>query len=180
MLRDAAFAFAVAVVALAPLSTAAQQAGSAPPKSGDAQRCTGQANVAPEAQIAACTALIDSKRFARQNLAILHSNRGIAYGKAGDYDRAIADFDAALRIQPNHVRALVNRGGANFARHNYDDAPSDFAQAQRLEPRNTQHAMSQAIAYEAKGDTKAAIASYDQALKLDPNLAAALTDRGLA
>ena len=74
-----------------------------------------QAGVTPDAQAAACTALIDSGRFTRQNLAILHSNRGIAYGKAGDYDRAIADFDAALRINPNHVRAYLNRGNANFA-----------------------------------------------------------------
>ena len=102
----------------------------------DEQRCTGQAGVRPDAQAAACTALIDSERFTRQNLAILHSNRGIAYGKAGDYDRAIADFDAALRINPNHVRAYLNRGNANFARRDYDRAIADFGQAIRLEPKN--------------------------------------------
>src|SRR6476469_2483202 len=94
-----------AVTALASTGAGAQQ----PAKATDEQRCTGQAGVAPDAQAAACTALIDSQRFSKQNLAILHSNRGIAYGKAGDYDRAIADFDMALRINPNHVRAYVNR-----------------------------------------------------------------------
>ena len=67
-------------------------------RSTDEQRCTGAAGTTPEAQAAACTVLIDSRKFTRQNLAILHSNRGIAYGKAGDYSRAIADFDAALKI----------------------------------------------------------------------------------
>ena len=100
----------------------------------DEQRCTGQAGVTPDVQAEACTALIDSGRFTRQNLAILHSNRGIAYGKAGDYDRAIADFDAALRINPNHVRAYLNRGNANFARRDFDRAIADFGQAIRLEP----------------------------------------------
>ena len=124
----------------------------------------------PTSQAAACTALIDSRRFARQNLAILHSNRGIAYGKAGDYERAIADFDAALRINPNHVRAYLNRGNANFARRDYDRAIADFGHAIRLEPKNAQLVMSRATAYEAKGDFSRAIADYDQALKLDPNL----------
>ena len=100
---------AVAVAAFAPAVAGAQQ----PAKATDEQRCTGQAGVTADAQAAACTALIDSKRFSKQNLAILHSNRGIAHGKAGDYDRALADFDTALRINPNHVRAYVNRGNAS-------------------------------------------------------------------
>src|SRR5256885_4009993 len=115
------FVLAVAVAAFAPAVAGAQQAA----KVTDEQRCTGQAGVTPEAQAAACTALIDSKRFTKQNLAILHSNRGIARGKAGDYDQAIADFDAALRINPNHVRAYVNRGNASFAKRDYDRAIAD-------------------------------------------------------
>src|SRR3982750_642493 len=167
------FLFAIAVAAFATTAGAQQP----PAKGTDEQRCTGQAGVTPEAQAAACTVLIDSKRFTRTNLAILHSNRGIAYGKAGDYDRAIADFDAALRINPNHVRAYVNRGNANFTRRDYDRAIADFGQAIRLEPKVVAHVMSRAIAYEAKGDLARAIADYDQALKLDPNLTAALTAR---
>src|SRR6476661_7848701 len=115
---------AVAVAVLIPTAAGAQQ----PAKVSDEQRCTGQAGVTPDAQAAACTALIDSKRFTKQNLAILHSNRGIAHGKAGDYDRAIADFDAALRVNPNHMRAYLNRGNAKFARRDYDRAIADFGQ----------------------------------------------------
>ena len=124
---------ALAALALVPASAGAQQAA---PRSSDEQRCTGQAGVTPDAQAAACTTLIDSGRHSRQNLAILHSNRGIAYGKAGDFERAIADFDAALRINPNHVRATINRGNANFAKRDYQSAIADFTQAIRLEPKN--------------------------------------------
>ena len=42
----------------------------------------------------------------------------------------------ALRINPSHVRAYLNRGNANFARRDYDRAIADFGQAIRLEPRN--------------------------------------------
>src|SRR5437773_6437163 len=156
------FMLAVAVAMLVPTAAGAQQ----PAKVTDEQRCTGQAGVTADGQAAACTALIDSKRFTKQNLAILHSNRGIARGKAGDYEQAIADFDAALRINPNHVRAYVNRGNANFARRDYDRAIADFGQAIRLEPKVVAHVMSRATVYEAKGDLARAIADYDQALKL--------------
>src|SRR6188472_2576421 len=154
----------ILAAALAALAATAGGAQTAAPKGTDEQRCTGQAGVSPAAQAAACTALIDSKRFTRRNLAILHSNRGIAYGKGGDYDRAIADFDAALRINPNHVRAYLNRGNANFARGDYDRAITDFGNAIRLEPKNVTTVMSRATAYEAKGDFGRAIADYDQAL----------------
>src|SRR3954471_6240536 len=141
------FVLAVAAAALVSIAAGAQQ----PAKATDEQRCTGQAGVTPDTQAAACTALIDSKRFSRQNLAILHSNRGIAHGKAGDYDQAIADFDAALRINPNHLRAYVNRGNASYARRDYDRAIADFGKAIRLEPKNVAHVMSRAAVHEAKG-----------------------------
>jgi tetratricopeptide (TPR) repeat protein len=35
-------------------------------------------------------------------------DRGVAYGGKGDYDRAIADFEAALRINPNDANAKNN------------------------------------------------------------------------
>ena len=166
---------AVAVAALVPaVGGGAQPAQGRPTSSAAPDRPASR----PTSQAAACTALIDSGRFTRQNLAILHSNRGIAYGKAGDYDRAIADFDAAMRINPNHVRAYLNRGNANFARRDYDRAIADFSQAIRLEPKNVTIVMSRATAYEAKGDFGRAIADYDQALKLDPKLTAAITNRG--
>src|SRR5690349_24951483 len=74
-----ALLLAVTAQTLTAAPSSAQQA-----RSLDEQRCTGQQTVASSAQIAACTALIDSGRYARQNLSILYSNRGIAYGKAGD------------------------------------------------------------------------------------------------
>src|SRR5215203_4921180 len=128
-LRSFSLAVAMAALVTAP-------GGAQPANPSDEQRCTGQAGVTPPVQVAACTALIDSGRFTKQNLAILHSNRGIAHGKAGDYERAVADFDAALRVNPNHLRAFVNRGNANFARRDYDRAIADFTQAIRLEPKN--------------------------------------------
>ena len=35
-------------------------------------------------------------------------NSGLAYAEKGDVDRAIADFEAVLRINPNHAEAMRN------------------------------------------------------------------------
>ena len=51
------FMLAVAMAALAATSAGAQQQ---PAKVSDEQRCTGQAGVTPDAQVAACTTLIAS------------------------------------------------------------------------------------------------------------------------
>jgi tetratricopeptide (TPR) repeat protein len=47
----------------------------------------------------------------RQNdrLATAFFNRGAAYDAKGDYQRAIADYDQALRIDPNMKKAAENR-----------------------------------------------------------------------
>ena len=35
-------------------------------------------------------------------------NRGVAYCNKGDYNRAIADFEATLRLDPNNADAKEN------------------------------------------------------------------------
>ncbi len=50
--------------------------------------------------IAACTRAIDSGQFTTQNLAALYTSRGIAYGFAGERDRAVQDFEQAIRLDP--------------------------------------------------------------------------------
>jgi len=40
--------------------------------------------------------------------------RGKAYVKLGQYQRAIEDFNEAIRLKPDYVSAYINRGGAYF------------------------------------------------------------------
>ena len=41
---------------------------------------------------------------------------GLAYARQGDYERAIADYESALRIDPNHENARRNLETAIFLR----------------------------------------------------------------
>jgi tetratricopeptide (TPR) repeat protein len=47
-----------------------------------------------------------------------YNDRGRAYFKKREYDRAIADYDAAIRLKPDYDLALGNRKQAVQARRN--------------------------------------------------------------
>lgn len=60
----------------------------------------------PDLSIKGCTALIQSVAETRNNLAVAHSNRGITYSDMGEFDRAIADYEQALKLNPELAVAL--------------------------------------------------------------------------
>lgn len=65
-----------------------------------------------------------------------HLRRGTKYMLIGMIDRAIRDFDIAIRIDPENPRAFTLRATAHAAKQNYDKAIADFTTAIRLSPRD--------------------------------------------
>ena len=64
-----------------------------------------------------------------------YNNRGVAYYKKGDYDRAIADYNEALRLDPKDASAYNNRGSAYAGEGDHDRAIADYNEALRLDPK---------------------------------------------
>ena len=60
----------------------------------------------PDLRIDACTWLLNSGWVNDETNVSAFYNRGNAYNDNGQYDRAIADFDEAIRLRPGHARAL--------------------------------------------------------------------------
>ncbi|CAN5454720.1 hypothetical protein BH10PSE11_BH10PSE11_19800 [soil metagenome] len=60
--------------------------------------------------------------------------RGDDFNIKGDLDRAIADYDAALKVEPAYAEALNSRGMAWRAKGDRRRALSDFDAALRLKP----------------------------------------------
>jgi tetratricopeptide (TPR) repeat protein len=50
----------------------------------------------------------------------------------GDHDKALADFNKAIELNPNYALAYNNRGIAYFNKRDYEKAWDDVRKAQKL------------------------------------------------
>jgi serine/threonine protein kinase len=100
-------------------------------------------------------------------------NRGIRLLDKGDLDGAIADYDAAIRLDPKFTLAYYNRGIARADKGDLDGAMADYDAAIRLDPKHARAYYNRGIAREGKGDLDGAIDDYDAAIRLDPKHARA-------
>src|SRR5258708_4595572 len=133
-----------------------------------------------QAAVEACTRLIQSGRLRSSELAIAYDRRGRVYASKGDYDRAIREYDQAIRLAPNLPSTLSNRGLAYAKEGNFDNAIRDFDQAIRLDPHLHYAFHNRGVAYYRNGDYERAIRDYDQAIRLNPNFVIAFRGRGEA
>ena len=104
-----------------------------------------------EQTIAACTAVIDARKLDTKAIAVAHHNRGLALQLSGQTDRAIADYDEAIRLQPDYANAHIYRGSAYFEKFDFDRALQEFDQALRIEPNNALALYDRGNAWLAKG-----------------------------
>jgi tetratricopeptide (TPR) repeat protein len=68
------------------------------------------------------------------NLAGAYGNRGIAYYKKNELDKAMADHNQAIRIDPNSALVYINRGAVYDEKRDFEKAIADYNQAIRLTP----------------------------------------------
>ncbi|HYB73596.1 MAG TPA: tetratricopeptide repeat protein [Candidatus Sulfotelmatobacter sp.] len=136
-------------------------------QSDDARKCLEEKNV--DLAIHYCTRAIRSGQLSDQELASAFHGRGIAYGRTGDYDRAIQDFDQALRLNPNLADALNNRGVAYQFKGDYDRAIQDFDQALRLNPNHADAFTNRARVRFYQGKFREAVPDFAKAVGLVPN-----------
>jgi tetratricopeptide (TPR) repeat protein len=119
--------------------------------------------------MAGCTALIETGEETDRNLAVSYFHRGRAHRKMQDLDRAIQDFDEAIRLRPGFLNAFFQRGDAYLAKEDYDSAIRDFSEVVVLNPEDAVAFRYRGNAYFAKMDLERAIADYDEALRLEPD-----------
>jgi tetratricopeptide (TPR) repeat protein len=87
-----------------------------------------------EAAIAACTHAISSGRFSGEELATIYGNRAIELRERGDFDKAIADYSEALRINSALTDAYTGRGLAYEGKAEVERAKADYRRALTLGP----------------------------------------------
>ena len=70
--------------------------------------------------------------------AAFYNNRGILYAEQKKWDLALADFNKAIQINPNHASAYNNRGIFYNEQKKWDLALADFNKAIQINPNDAQ------------------------------------------
>jgi tetratricopeptide (TPR) repeat protein len=130
--------------------------------------------------ISACTRAANSGRWQGHDLAIIYYNRGIEYARKSDYDRAISDYNEAIRLDPKYAFAYYNRGLVYNDQKNYDRAISDYNEAIRLDPKYAFAYYNRGLVYYIQKNYDRAISDYNEAIRLDPKYANAYRNRATA
>jgi tetratricopeptide (TPR) repeat protein len=133
----------------------------------------------PDAAITACTQLIDSKRLALAELVDAYIYRGLAQSRRRQFDAALKDEDAALRLDPDSNEALTVRGTIYTIRQEPDAAINDLNVVLRREPNRVDALAARGAAHGEKRDYEAALRDFDLVLRLDPRSSIVYHERAM-
>ncbi|MGQ0584104.1 MAG: tetratricopeptide repeat protein [Reyranella sp.] len=131
-------------------------------------------------RIASCTALIQSGKFSGEKLAEFFITRGQVLSMSSDLDRALADFNDAVRLAPQSAFALHMRGHIYFRKKDYVRAIADLDEAIRLDPSFADAWFERGTIHRGKDDIDRAIADWNEAIRLNPKYVSAIYGRGFA
>ena len=143
-------------------------------------QCAGREGPILDLVIQGCTAVIQAGQDPPTKLAAAFNNRGVAYRYKREYDRALQDYDQAIRLNPNDASHYNNRGIIYRIKGEYDRAISDYDEAIWLKSDYPAAFYNRAIAYTEKGEYDNALANFDMVLRFDAKNAFALYGRGMA
>jgi tetratricopeptide (TPR) repeat protein len=148
--------------------------------------CTGND---PDRGVAGCTRIIDDASASPQTRAIAFVGRGLAWRYKGELERAIADFDQAIGLDPSNADAYYTRGQTRMARGDINRGVADFSAGVRVNPKVGYNAYMRfaswyddnmrAVAID-KNALERAIAEFSELIRRDPNDIAAYYSRGFA
>lgn len=106
--------------------------------------------------------------------------RAMEYNQKGEYDKAIAEYTASLKIKPDFHRTFCGRGNAYRCKEDYDKAIADYDEAIRIKPDYDIAFHMRGIAYKEKKDYDKAIADFTAAIGIQSDNPDYSSSRGLA
>jgi tetratricopeptide (TPR) repeat protein len=107
----------------------------------------------------------------------LYNLRGVAHSKAGDGERAAADFSMVSELSPRAAEAHMNRGVDFLRQGELERAVDALKQAARVNPKLATAFSNLGTAYQKKGELDSAIESYTRAIELRAKYPVAFANR---
>ena len=94
--------------------------------------------------------------------------RGNAYNYIGEHDKAIADYDEAIKLKPNYAKAYYNRANAYRDKVDFDKAIADYTKAIELNPDYVDAYYNRGKLYDEINAYDKAIEDFSTVIKLEP------------
>ena len=106
-------------------------------------------------------------------------NRGVAFYRVGQMDRAIEDYSKAIALDPSYSKAYANRGFVFEKIAQPDKAIADYDRAIVLNPLDAQTYNNRGVFFERAGELDKAISNYDKVIELNSDEAQSYNNRGV-
>jgi tetratricopeptide (TPR) repeat protein len=142
--------------------------------------CGGKPFATPDQVIQSCTDIIKRGTESSENLAGAYYNRGAAYFDKAQLDRALDDFDQAIRLKPKFSVAFGERALVYVAKGQRERALQDYNQAILLDPTNPIYYFNRGTSLLALGKQDESIVDFNEAIRLKPDFGVAFSNRGNA
>jgi serine/threonine protein kinase/Flp pilus assembly protein TadD len=121
---------------------------------------------------------IQREKVNNEYIDLSHNLRGLSRFYAKDYPNAIADFDAAIAIDPNYSRYYYNRGRARSKQGEKQAALQDLDKSIEINSNYAPAYLERGLLRQFLGQSEAAIKDLDRAIELQPDNARTYYYRG--
>ncbi len=132
-----------------------------------------------EDQIRACTVFIETQGQDPAERLLALQSRASAHGENGDYDKAIADYNAVIALGPDDDTAYLGRANVYMLKGDHERALAELNAFIQRKPSKATAYSGRCRAYAAKGDLPRALTDCTHAIELEPRDAAAWFERAL-
>jgi len=114
-----------------------------------------------------------------EKIPMAYVNRGAAFQKNRLFDKAVADYETAIDLDPSDYRAHISLGAVLEHLGQFDRAKEAFEKAIDLNSSSPEAFQNRGILLEKMGRLDDAIADYTRAVALQPDYYEAYNNRGL-
>ena len=108
-----------------------------------------------------------------------YNARGAAYLGKKSYDKALIDFNEAIKLNPSFPHPYFNRAQMYQQQDQLDQALLDYEHGLTLDPKDALAHCNRGLILYTKRQMDEAVSSYNKAIKINPTLALAYNLRGL-